>query len=231
MYAFQTLSKFRVAWHVMECQQSHDEPELHQTLEEREQISFWECKSPSCTDNSDHLWAWKAEPAASQACRVADGQQWQRGSSLAFQSARRASTATAAARPAPSACTAVAPATTSLACVTACLDSLEPSATKVQLATKTPVGWFPFHHLGAVKPEIFCVVECWVYKSEVLGCFMLQCETLCTLSCIVCVVNMAIVLTVIYSTLLYPYTSLNPNINSFLLKWRKWNLVLIAEEF
>lgn len=47
---------------------------------------------------------------------------------------------------------------------------------------------------------------------------MLQCETLCTLNFIVCVVNMAVVLAVIYSTLLYPYISLNPNINSFLLK-------------
>lgn len=49
---------------------------------------------------------------------------------LARESARRGFTDTAAARPARSACTAVAPATTSLACVTACLDSQEPSAMK-----------------------------------------------------------------------------------------------------
>lgn len=69
-----------------------------------------------------------------------------------FQSAHQGSTDTAAARPAPSACTAVAPATTSLAYVTACLDLQEPSAMKVQLASKTPWDalakcWNDFHSI------------------------------------------------------------------------------------
>lgn len=118
----------------MECQQSHDEPECTKSLRRGSRSCFGSVNH--CTNNSDHYWGWKAEPVPSQEqvlYRVADGRTAAvTVCPLWFQSVRRGSTDTAAARPAPSACTAVALATTSLACVTACLDSLEPSAMKVQ---------------------------------------------------------------------------------------------------
>lgn len=209
MYAFQTLSKFRVAWHVMECQQSHDEPEHAKSLRRR---------SRSCFGSVNH-WAaqtTKTTTGAGKQSQFQGRSKCPAGWLLAGSSdtlsplvpvcspgfyGHRCSQTCPQCVHSSGPCHHITGLCDCLPGFTGALCNEGTAGHKCSMGcTRQVLEWFPFCHLGAVKPKIFSVMECWVYKSGILSCFILRDETLCTLNCIICVVTVDIVLTIIYNT-------------------------------
>lgn len=187
---------------------------IHQILE-REQILFWECKSLSCTNNNDHQ---ESRASSKPGADVLQAGWWQDSSSDSLSSlvpvcspgfyGHRCSQTCPQCVHSSGPCHHITGLCDCLPGFTGALCNEGTAGHKGSMGCTCQVlEWFPFHHLEAVKPKIFSVVECSIYKWGILGCFILQWETLCTLNCFICVVNTDIVLTIVYNTSLYPYTN------------------------